>query len=215
MLIAIYRSSSRQDRCGSPILHLKQPRPLRILTERACPSLCLPTGGAFLGEWKVCLPLRHPVSLDLSPYAVWKRNPALQTCTTRCWSLGPTSWMDWGSTSSLCWFISPHRQSWEEALGWSLIPPSTPVTWRCMLTRTAGKLDSEKSRLTYHLPVLLTLPIPLCRGGVLEPEGTVEIKFRRKDLVKTMRRVDPIYTSLAERLGEVCSCDFTLFNSPF
>uniref|UniRef100_A0A671V4E8 acetyl-CoA carboxylase n=1 Tax=Sparus aurata TaxID=8175 RepID=A0A671V4E8_SPAAU len=39
------------------------------------------------------------------------------------------------------------------------------------------------------------------RGGVLEPEGTVEIKFRRKDLVKTMRRVDPVYTSLAERLG--------------
>ncbi|XP_037125079.1 acetyl-CoA carboxylase 1 isoform X2 [Syngnathus acus] len=39
------------------------------------------------------------------------------------------------------------------------------------------------------------------RGGVLEPEGTVEIKFRRKDLVKTMRRVDPIYMSLAESLG--------------
>ncbi|KAF6718949.1 Acetyl-CoA carboxylase [Oryzias melastigma] len=39
------------------------------------------------------------------------------------------------------------------------------------------------------------------RGGVLEPEGTVEIKFRRKDLVKTMRRVDPVYMSLAERLG--------------
>lgn len=37
---------------------------------------------------------------------------------------------------------------------------------------------------------------------MLEPEGTVEIKFRRKDLVKTMRRVDPIYTSLAERLGK-------------
>ncbi|KAL7986957.1 hypothetical protein Chor_005876 [Crotalus horridus] len=27
------------------------------------------------------------------------------------------------------------------------------------------------------------------RGGVLEPEGTVEIKFRKKDLVKTMRRI--------------------------
>lgn len=40
------------------------------------------------------------------------------------------------------------------------------------------------------------------RGGVLEPEGTVEIKFRRKDLVKTMRRVDPVYTGLAEKLGE-------------
>ncbi|XP_047665602.1 acetyl-CoA carboxylase 1 isoform X7 [Tachysurus fulvidraco] len=39
------------------------------------------------------------------------------------------------------------------------------------------------------------------RGGVLEPEGTVEIKFRKKDLVKTMRRVDPIYTGLAEKLG--------------
>ncbi|KAL0994179.1 hypothetical protein UPYG_G00118810 [Umbra pygmaea] len=39
------------------------------------------------------------------------------------------------------------------------------------------------------------------RGGVLEPEGTVEIKFRKKDLVKTMRRVDPVYMSLAERLG--------------
>lgn len=36
----------------------------------------------------------------------------------------------------------------------------------------------------------------------MEPEGTVEIKFRRKDLVKTMRRVDPVYTGLAERLGE-------------
>ncbi|XP_066189651.1 acetyl-CoA carboxylase 1 isoform X1 [Sylvia atricapilla] len=39
------------------------------------------------------------------------------------------------------------------------------------------------------------------RGGILEPEGTVEIRFRRKDLVKTMRRVDPVYISLAERLG--------------
>uniref|UniRef100_A0A8C5FHV9 acetyl-CoA carboxylase n=1 Tax=Gadus morhua TaxID=8049 RepID=A0A8C5FHV9_GADMO len=39
------------------------------------------------------------------------------------------------------------------------------------------------------------------RGGVLEAEGTVEIKFRRKDLVKTMRRVDPVYTGLSERLG--------------
>lgn len=30
----------------------------------------------------------------------------------------------------------------------------------------------------------------------------MEIKFRRKDLVKTMRRVDPVYMGLAERLGE-------------
>uniref|UniRef100_A0A4W3JWV6 acetyl-CoA carboxylase n=1 Tax=Callorhinchus milii TaxID=7868 RepID=A0A4W3JWV6_CALMI len=39
------------------------------------------------------------------------------------------------------------------------------------------------------------------RGGVLEPEGTVEIKFRRKDLVKTMKRIDAIYLGLSEQLG--------------
>nr|UXL88908.1 acetyl-CoA carboxylase-like 6 isoform 3 [Potamotrygon motoro] len=39
------------------------------------------------------------------------------------------------------------------------------------------------------------------RGGVLEPEGTVEIKFKRKDLVKTMRRLDTIYSDLADQLG--------------
>ncbi|XP_067862154.1 acetyl-CoA carboxylase isoform X2 [Heptranchias perlo] len=39
------------------------------------------------------------------------------------------------------------------------------------------------------------------RGGVLEPEGTVEIKFRRKDLVKTMRRIDTIYSGLVDQLG--------------
>lgn len=61
-----------------------------------------------------------------------------------------------------------------------------------------------KEQIKYHLykKTLLTLIILVCRGGVLEPEGTVEIKFRRKDLVKTMRRVDPVYLSLAERLGE-------------
>ncbi|RXM96834.1 Acetyl-CoA carboxylase [Acipenser ruthenus] len=46
------------------------------------------------------------------------------------------------------------------------------------------------------------------RGGVLEPEGTVEIKFRKKDLVKTMRRVDPVYSKLAERLGEFLKSSF-------
>ncbi|XP_062873532.1 acetyl-CoA carboxylase 2 isoform X2 [Trichomycterus rosablanca] len=39
------------------------------------------------------------------------------------------------------------------------------------------------------------------RGGVLEPEGTVEIKFRRKDLLKTMRRIDPEYSRLAQQLS--------------
>uniref|UniRef100_A0A8B9NLL7 Acetyl-CoA carboxylase beta n=1 Tax=Accipiter nisus TaxID=211598 RepID=A0A8B9NLL7_9AVES len=39
------------------------------------------------------------------------------------------------------------------------------------------------------------------RGGILEPGGTVEIKFRKKDLVKTMRRIDTVYAKLAEQLG--------------
>jgi acetyl-CoA carboxylase/biotin carboxylase 1 len=30
------------------------------------------------------------------------------------------------------------------------------------------------------------------RGGILEPEGTVEIKYRQKDLSKTIRRLDPV-----------------------
>lgn len=54
-----------------------------------------------------------------------------------------------------------------------------------------------------------SLYIPVCRGGVLEPEGTVEIKFRRKDLLKTMRRLDPEYSRLVQQLSEwtfVCVC---------
>nr|XP_055054624.1 acetyl-CoA carboxylase isoform X7 [Misgurnus anguillicaudatus] len=40
------------------------------------------------------------------------------------------------------------------------------------------------------------------RGGVLEAEGTVEIKFRKKDLLKTMRRIDAVYSHLSEQLGK-------------
>ncbi|XP_064024237.1 acetyl-CoA carboxylase 2 isoform X2 [Pogoniulus pusillus] len=39
------------------------------------------------------------------------------------------------------------------------------------------------------------------RGGILEPGGTVEIKFRKKDLVKTMRRIDTVCAKLVEQLG--------------
>ena len=42
----------------------------------------------------------------------------------------------------------------------------------------------------------------LSRGGVLEPEGTVEIKFRSRELIKAMRRLDPEVKSLAEKLGD-------------
>ncbi|XP_077165163.1 acetyl-CoA carboxylase 2 isoform X1 [Paroedura picta] len=38
------------------------------------------------------------------------------------------------------------------------------------------------------------------RGGILEAEGTVEIKFRRKDLLKTIRRIDSTYARIAQQL---------------
>jgi len=37
---------------------------------------------------------------------------------------------------------------------------------------------------------------PESRGGVLEPEGIVEIKFRAKDLIKAMHRIDPMIISM-------------------
>ena len=37
---------------------------------------------------------------------------------------------------------------------------------------------------------------PHSRGGVLEPEGTVEIKYKDKDIKATMRRLDEKYKSL-------------------
>uniref|UniRef100_A0A3Q2YRR4 acetyl-CoA carboxylase n=1 Tax=Hippocampus comes TaxID=109280 RepID=A0A3Q2YRR4_HIPCM len=78
----------------------------------------------------------------------------------------------------------------------------------------------------FHQPVLVYIPPhaelrggswvvidptinPLCmelyadresRGGVLEAEGTVEIKFRKKDLLKAMRRLDNVYAGLVEKL---------------
>lgn len=45
-------------------------------------------------------------------------------------------------------------------------------------------------------------PSSFLRANILEPEGTVEIKYRKKDLIKTMRRIDPTYKKLVEQLGE-------------
>lgn len=52
----------------------------------------------------------------------------------------------------------------------------------------------------------------LTRGGVLEAEGTVEIKYRRKDLLKTMKRLDSVYAGLAEKLGNFLTHSFAFFN---
>ncbi|KAJ3014968.1 acetyl-coenzyme-A carboxylase [Thoreauomyces humboldtii] len=39
------------------------------------------------------------------------------------------------------------------------------------------------------------------RGGVLEPQGIVEIKFRRPQMIAAMERLDPTYRDLKQRLG--------------
>lgn len=55
----------------------------------------------------------------------------------------------------------------------------------------------------YFCPLILfdCSPQFLFRGGVLEAEGTVEIKFRKKDLLKAIQRIDAVYSHLAEQLG--------------
>ena len=47
---------------------------------------------------------------------------------------------------------------------------------------------------------LLLILLQLSRGGVLEAEGTVEIKFRQKEKVKMMARLDKTYSSILEKL---------------
>lgn len=41
----------------------------------------------------------------------------------------------------------------------------------------------------------------LNRGGVLEPEGTVEIRYRKKDLIKTMYRIDHVCKDILSKLS--------------
>eukprot|EP00850_Spirogloea_muscicola_P010152 SM000058S18582 [mRNA] locus=s58:582944:601807:- [translate_table: standard] len=43
------------------------------------------------------------------------------------------------------------------------------------------------------------------RGGVLEPEGMVEIKFRRAELIKTMHRLDPTLIALKHKEAQLDS----------
>ena len=39
------------------------------------------------------------------------------------------------------------------------------------------------------------------RGGVLEPEGVVEVKVKLKDLLKTIARIDPVIQELRDKLS--------------
>lgn len=42
---------------------------------------------------------------------------------------------------------------------------------------------------------------PESRAGVLEPEGIVEVKFKDKDLVKTIHRLDPVVMDVSRGIG--------------
>ncbi|TRY55633.1 hypothetical protein DNTS_008834, partial [Danionella cerebrum] len=54
----------------------------------------------------------------------------------------------------------------------------------------------------FSQPVLVYIPPHAELRGGSWAEGTVEIKFRKKDLLKTMRRIDPVFSRLAEQLGK-------------
>ncbi|XP_045508569.1 acetyl-CoA carboxylase isoform X2 [Colias croceus] len=41
------------------------------------------------------------------------------------------------------------------------------------------------------------------KGGVLEPEGIVEVKFKQRDILKTMHRLDPELLRLDARIAEI------------
>ena len=47
---------------------------------------------------------------------------------------------------------------------------------------------------------MIIVTMSVIRGGVLEPEGIVEIKFRAKDLIKAMHRIDPMIISMKAEL---------------
>ncbi|XP_063700172.1 acetyl-CoA carboxylase isoform X3 [Culicoides brevitarsis] len=54
---------------------------------------------------------------------------------------------------------------------------------------------------------------PESRAGVLEPEGIVEVKFREKDITKTIHRIDPVVLKLKEELAKANGDKETLTNT--
>ena len=45
---------------------------------------------------------------------------------------------------------------------------------------------------------------PESRAGVLEPEGIVEVKYKEKDIVKTIHRLDPTVLEVSDHLLLLC-----------
>lgn len=46
---------------------------------------------------------------------------------------------------------------------------------------------------TINAPMMEMYADAQSRGGILEPDGTVEVKFRKNDFIAAMTRLDPEY----------------------
>ena len=72
------------------------------------------------------------------------------------------------------------------------LEPSIPLL---PCTHTSPCFSYHVANVTMSLHCHDVTPI-VYRGGVLEPEGTVEIKYRQRDIVNTMARLDSVYAML-------------------
>ena len=85
------------------------------------------------------------------------------------------------------------------------------LTWSVWEPFASERVVIQVYLVYLHSPVDSREPwICFSRGGVLEPAGTVEIKFRRKDLVKSMRRLDDKYAELSQALAAPGDESFSL-----
>nr|CAD7455142.1 unnamed protein product [Timema tahoe] len=71
-----------------------------------------------------------------------------------------------------------------------------------LVSLTKTMLELLNYSVNTHIAQIIHTYFPN-RGGVLEPEGIVEIKFRTKDLLKVIHRIDPVVISLTEKLNSV------------
>lgn len=159
-----------------------------------------------------------PATAPASYFFFLENNVTPVTFTSRrWWNLYSSPFeieVDWcGNENAFnCFLPGPSHTSLKHFSG----ACSSPWGFFCepWVGKTIMKLFLGPQIVTGLIPLSPAFKVPLClfcyvffsfslwsRGSILEPEGTVEIKFRKKDLVKTMRRVDPVYIYLAERLG--------------
>ena len=108
-------------------------------------------------------------------------------------------------------YLPPHRELRGGA--WVVVDPTINPS---QMEMYAGEFWSKNFRHDYRerhfYPLMCTFIYTdkNSRGGVLEPEETVEIKYQKKDLVKTMARLDKQYSDLLTKLKSpgIKLCDY-------